>query len=180
MLALTDDQLAMVMTAASGLPVEKRGLFFERVAARLTLRGRFTDTVLRRGWRQAQRQSGSKSMPRSTRAMTFKRLNRLACLATTLALAGIASAHADDLSITVALNLGSVIGSEQACGLMYDRDAIERFITEHVKASDMSFPSTLNMMTMGTKSQIESMTESSLKAHCTQIRRIAKEYGFIK
>jgi hypothetical protein len=43
-----------------------------------------------------------------------------------LALAGIASAHADDSS-TVALNLGSVIGSEQGCGLTYDRDAIERF-----------------------------------------------------
>ena len=31
MLALTDDQLAIVMTAAGGLPVEKRGLFLERV-----------------------------------------------------------------------------------------------------------------------------------------------------
>jgi hypothetical protein len=73
----------------------------------------------------------------------------------------------------------SVIGSEQACGLTYDRDPIERFITEHVKASDMSFPSTLNMMTMGTKVAIKEMSESSLTAHCTQIRRVAKEYGFI-
>jgi hypothetical protein len=111
--------------------------------------------------------------------MTLKRLNRHACLATMLALAGITIAHSDDSS-TIALNLGSVIGSEQACGLTYNRDAIERFITEHVKASDMSFPSTLNMVTMGTKGQIESMSESSLTAHCTQIRRIAKEYGFIK
>jgi hypothetical protein len=100
-------------------------------------------------------------------------------LATILALAGITGAHGDDSS-TVALNLGSVIGSEQACGLTYDRGTIEHFITEHVKASDMSFPSTLNMVTMATKGQIESMSESSLTAHCTQIRRIAKEYGFIK
>jgi hypothetical protein len=106
-------------------------------------------------------------------------LQRLAFLTVMLALGGFNGAQADD-SITVALNLGSVIGSEQACGLTYDRDPIERFITEHVKASDMSFPSTLNMMTMGTKVAIKEMSESSLTAHCTQIRRVAKEYGFIK
>jgi hypothetical protein len=42
MLALSDAQLQTVMSAASSLPPEKRGLFLERVAARLTLRGRFT------------------------------------------------------------------------------------------------------------------------------------------
>jgi hypothetical protein len=46
MLALNDAQLALVMTAAGGLPVEKRGLFLERVAARLTLHGRFTNADL--------------------------------------------------------------------------------------------------------------------------------------
>ena len=35
MFALTDAQLALVMTAAGGLPVEKRSVFLERVAARL-------------------------------------------------------------------------------------------------------------------------------------------------
>jgi hypothetical protein len=45
-LALTDDQLAMVMVAAGGLPVEKRGLFLEQVAARLMLRDRFNDADL--------------------------------------------------------------------------------------------------------------------------------------
>jgi hypothetical protein len=37
MLALSDDQLAVVMTATSRLPVEKRSVFLERVAARLQL-----------------------------------------------------------------------------------------------------------------------------------------------
>jgi hypothetical protein len=46
MLALSDDQLAVVMTAASGLPVEKRSVFLERVAARLQLLGSFTDLDL--------------------------------------------------------------------------------------------------------------------------------------
>jgi hypothetical protein len=47
MLALSDDQLQTVMVAASGLPAEKRGVFLERVAARLRLHGpRFTDADL--------------------------------------------------------------------------------------------------------------------------------------
>jgi hypothetical protein len=56
MLALSDDQLTIVMTAAGGLPVEKRSLFLERVAARLYLRGRFTDISTTRC---AQRWAGS-------------------------------------------------------------------------------------------------------------------------
>jgi hypothetical protein len=43
MLALSDGQLAIVVIAARGLPVEKRSVFLERVAARLQLRGSFTD-----------------------------------------------------------------------------------------------------------------------------------------
>ena len=39
MLALSDDQLATVMTAAGSLSVEKRSMFLERVVARLRLRG---------------------------------------------------------------------------------------------------------------------------------------------
>jgi len=47
MLALNDTRLALVMTAAGGLPAEKRSVFLERVAARLRLRGpRFTDADL--------------------------------------------------------------------------------------------------------------------------------------
>jgi hypothetical protein len=40
--ALTDAQLAAVMAAAGQLPAEKRGLFLERVVARLGLLPRFT------------------------------------------------------------------------------------------------------------------------------------------
>ena len=43
MFALSDDQLALVMTAAGSVPVES-SVFLERVAAQLQLRGpRFTD-----------------------------------------------------------------------------------------------------------------------------------------
>ena len=40
MLGLTDIQLGTVMDAARTLPVEKRDLFLQRIAAMLALRGR--------------------------------------------------------------------------------------------------------------------------------------------
>jgi len=48
MFSLNDAQLVLVMTAAGGLPVEKRGVFLERVAERLRLcvGAHFTDADL--------------------------------------------------------------------------------------------------------------------------------------
>ena len=40
MLGLTDNQLDTVMDAARTVPVEKRDLYLQRIAARLALRGR--------------------------------------------------------------------------------------------------------------------------------------------
>jgi hypothetical protein len=43
MLALSDNQLAAIIAAANRLPVEKRGMFLDRVVARLSQHGtRFT------------------------------------------------------------------------------------------------------------------------------------------
>jgi hypothetical protein len=46
MIGLTDYQLKIVMDTARALPVEKRDIFLQRIAAMLALRGRgrFTDT----------------------------------------------------------------------------------------------------------------------------------------
>lgn len=44
MIALTDNQLKSVMHAGNAVPVERRGIFLERCAAMLRMRGRFTDT----------------------------------------------------------------------------------------------------------------------------------------
>ena len=46
MLGLTDYQLQIVMTAARSVPVEKRDVYLQRIAAMLTMRGRgrFSDT----------------------------------------------------------------------------------------------------------------------------------------
>jgi hypothetical protein len=54
MLVLSEPQAEVVMTAASGLPAEKRGLFVERVVARLRLNGtRFTAVDLARAFHLA-------------------------------------------------------------------------------------------------------------------------------
>jgi hypothetical protein len=46
MVSLTDRQLAAVMDAARRLPVEKRGVYLQRIVAMLAMRGRgpFNDT----------------------------------------------------------------------------------------------------------------------------------------
>lgn len=89
-------------------------------------------------------------------------------------------ALADTDSFTLATELASVIGSEQDCGLSFDQPAIEKYIADHVKADDMSFPSTLQMMIPATRYQFASMSASAKTAQCAQVRRIAKSYGFIK
>ena len=45
MIGLTDSQLKIIMTVASGVPVERRGIFLERCGAMLRMRGygHFTD-----------------------------------------------------------------------------------------------------------------------------------------
>ncbi|MDP2358632.1 MAG: signal recognition particle [Beijerinckiaceae bacterium] len=81
---------------------------------------------------------------------------------------------------TVAMNLGSVLGSEVACGLKFDQAAIARFIESRVKPSDMGFAGMLNLMTIGARAEIDDMTASQKTAHCTQIRRVARSYKLIE
>lgn len=80
----------------------------------------------------------------------------------------------------MATELGSVLASEEACGLTFDQAAVAAFIEEKVPADDMGFTSTLSMMTKGQQFQIEEMSASSKTAHCTQIARVAASYGFIQ
>lgn len=81
--------------------------------------------------------------------------------------------------VQLASALGTVIGSEAACGLSYDQAAIEAFIEKKVPADDMAFPSALDLMVGGTTAKIEDMSQSAKTAHCAQVRRIARSYGFV-
>lgn len=89
-----------------------------------------------------------------------------------------AAAWSDLERMTTANALGSVLGSEKACGLSYKQDAIERFIEKKVPASDMEFATNLTMMTTGNRVQVDEMSPSQKAAHCRQISRVAKSYGF--
>jgi hypothetical protein len=84
----------------------------------------------------------------------------------------------EERSAVLALNLGSVLGSEKLCGFKYDQAAIRAFIEKNVSARDMGFPSSLEQMTRGAEAEYGSMSESAVTAHCAQIARIAKSYGF--
>ena len=88
-----------------------------------------------------------------------------------------ASAYAKDSS-DLALALGTVLGSEEFCGLDYDQAAIKAFITKRVSADDMDFPPLLKSMTTGTEVGNQTKSKSAKTAHCAQIARIAKSYGF--
>ena len=82
-------------------------------------------------------------------------------------------------STDVALQLGTVLASETFCNLSYNHEAIDAYVQKNVSADDMGFPSMLDMMTQGSEIQLRDMSSSSKAAHCTQMRRIAKSYGFV-
>jgi hypothetical protein len=96
-----------------------------------------------------------------------------------LVLIGTSSSVAQLESLALANDLGDVLASEEVCGLSYKPVAIERFIAEKVKAEDMGFTNALNTMTRGKRRQFQEMSASQKTAHCTQIRRVARSYGFI-
>jgi hypothetical protein len=104
----------------------------------------------------------------------------LAAIALTFTIISSSVSAAKDTGLEIAINLGSVLGSETACGLEYDENAIQAFIVKHVDADDMSFAPTLETQTGGWKRLTEKMSASLLAAHRTQIRRVAKQYGFTK
>ena len=83
-------------------------------------------------------------------------------------------------TMNLASNLGTVLAAEEACGLSFKQAAIEAFINDKVPADDMEFPSMLTVMTDGSRIQLKSMSQSQKTAHCRQISRIAKSYGFIE
>jgi hypothetical protein len=103
-----------------------------------------------------------------------------ACLTALLLIASPAMAMDAGESIVLAQQLGSVMGSEEGCGLTFNQPAIEAFIAQKVDADDMSFPSNLSLFIRGQQREFANMKTSQKTAHCAQIKRIAKRFGFIK
>ena len=82
-------------------------------------------------------------------------------------------------SMQVANDLGSVLASETACELKFNQAAIAAYIDANVEATDMGFASNLSTMTSGHEYRLRDMSTSAKTAHCAQISRVAKSYGFI-
>ena len=79
----------------------------------------------------------------------------------------------------LSLQLGTLLGSEAFCGLTFDQSAIQAFIEKNVSADDMQFAAELETMTSGTQYENEQMSASAKIARWTQVRRVARSYGFL-
>lgn len=80
----------------------------------------------------------------------------------------------------VAAEIGSVIGSEDACGLVYNQAAISAWISENVPPDRMDFASLLQVQVMGQGYMLGQMSESAKTAHCAAIAQTAKHFGFVE
>lgn len=101
-------------------------------------------------------------------------------LAIASVIAGFSSAAHAETAWSFVNNLSLVIVSEKACGLKYDQSAIAAFIEKNVPKDDMTFASNLKLASGSNSRDVGTMGESEKTAHCTQIKRVAKTYGFIK
>lgn len=87
----------------------------------------------------------------------------------------------DDMeALQLASSLGSIISSEEFCGLSYDQTAIAAYIGENVPPERMDFASNLQVNIMGNEYLLAQMSASAKTAHCASIQQTAKHFGFTK
>lgn len=80
----------------------------------------------------------------------------------------------------LASNLGTVVGSEEFCGMILDQDAIAKWVAANVPPNRMDFPGQFQLMAMGQTGFNNAMTVSAKTAHCAAVVQSAKFFGFIK
>ncbi len=79
----------------------------------------------------------------------------------------------------MAMELGTIIGSETACDLAISREGLTAYIEGNVAAEDTEFLSTMNLFAETGPSEIEAMTETQRFAHCLQASRNAAALGIL-
>lgn len=79
----------------------------------------------------------------------------------------------------LAVELGSILGSESACDLDFDNEAIKAYLKDNANPDDLSLPNALSMMTDGTRIQLEAKTPAQLAAHCQLVRQSAGKIGIL-
>ena len=96
-------------------------------------------------------------------------------IAATILLVGtVQSGQAKD-SASVAVELGSVIASEELCGLTYNQAAIRAFIEKNVDADDTQFAVTLEAMVETGRWGFKDTSSKDRALHAD--RRVAKSFG---
>jgi hypothetical protein len=94
--------------------------------------------------------------------MSSTKLIALAALALVTATSARAGTEYELKRSQVANQLGTLLGSEKACGLTYNHDAIESFIRERIPPTDLDFPELLQIDTsFFANFTIKDMSESS-------------------
>jgi hypothetical protein len=109
--------------------------------------------------------------------------NQICLIAITLAMMTV-TASADDATPTsgpsyAGTSLVMLLSSDEACGLTYNKDAIERFV-KHVTDQHLSMPDLGFRVSYEREYVVRKMSPNTLVAHCTQVRETAKLYDFIK
>jgi hypothetical protein len=88
--------------------------------------------------------------------------------------------RAEDLSSSVAVSLGEVLGAEDFCGLTYDQAAVKSFMDKNVRKDDADFASTLRMVTGWTKYRDGTMSVADKTDECSGIAQTARSFGLIR
>ena len=80
-----------------------------------------------------------------------------------------------DTNLSAVENLGTILGSESACGVTLDTTAIKQWIGANVSAEDMTFTDYLGMYTRVTQRSFKDMSPTLKEAHCTQVKRVVEK-----
>lgn len=81
---------------------------------------------------------------------------------------------------TILLQLSSILGSKEACGIKFKEDAIRSYIIDQVTDNDVTFSARLTDYARVTRdSEIKAMSQGTLEAHCVLVRRFAIQHRFM-
>lgn len=79
-----------------------------------------------------------------------------------------------------AFALGYLIGSDKACELKLNQDAIVAWIGEAPEAADANFGSLMNAAIGMMERKIPTFSPIQRAAHCAQMARVAKDFQFAR
>lgn len=79
----------------------------------------------------------------------------------------------------VAEDFGTVLASEKLCGLTFNPSGIRSFIEANILPNDVGFSANLSGQTALRKLYDKDLTESEIVARCSQVKRVAAQYGMI-